>query len=138
MEIELPKIDHPTTKIVGVGIDLVQNGRIRRLLDKFGDRFLYRCFTRGEIAYCMRKPLPEQPLSARFAAKEAAYKALNGRPGLGLKWKECEVINPPGKPPEIVLHGNAKAQAEKLEVNQIFVSLTHEADWSAAVVVLTS
>ena len=83
----------------GLGVDLVEVGRIRRACDRWGERFLRRVFTAGERAYCMRKAHPEQSLAARFAAKEAVLKAIGTGLSGGIRWTDVEVVNErSGKP----------------------------------------
>ena len=130
-----PHLDDLTHPIVGVGIDLVENNRIRKILDRFGERFLNRIFTQHETDYCVQKPDPVQSLSARFAVKEAVYKALNGEPGMNLAWKDCETVSNPSGIPEIILHGSVRKRADELGVGNILLSLTHDINWSAAVVI---
>ena len=83
----------------GLGVDLVEVGRIRRACDRWGERFLRRVFTAGERAYCMRKVHPEQSLAARFAAKEAVLKAIGTGLSGGIRWTDVEVTKDrSGKP----------------------------------------
>jgi holo-[acyl-carrier protein] synthase len=83
----------------GLGIDLIEVGRIRRACDRWGERFLHRVFTAGERAYCMRRAHPEQSLAARFAAKEAVLKAIGTGLSGGIRWTDVEVTKErSGKP----------------------------------------
>jgi holo-[acyl-carrier protein] synthase len=109
-----------------VGIDLVQISRIVGSLDAFGERFLCRVYTDGELAYAQRDP---ERLAARFAAKEAAKKAL-GLEGVG--WHELEVVRDPSGACELVLHGAARAAAGNRE---LALSMSHEGDHATAVVI---
>ena len=77
--------------ITGIGIDLVENARIRESLQRFGDRFLSRIYTEEERDYCKKCARPEIHFAARFAAKEAAFKALGTGWSAGVKWKDVEV-----------------------------------------------
>ena len=118
-----------------VGIDLVQLSRIRESLATFGDRFLRRIFTEGEIAYATAEPaLTPSRLAARLAAKEATVKALD-LVERGVGWREIEVTRGPSGAPEIVLHGNARAAAEEGGAPALSVSLSHEGDYATAVVI---
>lgn len=111
-----------------VGIDLVAVSRIAESLEKFGDKFLERIYTAGEIEYARAAPaLTTQRLAARFAAKEAAFKAL----GI-FGWKDVEVANAPSGECKLVLHGEAARAAGGAEVA---LSLSHEGDLATAVVV---
>lgn len=112
----------------GVGIDLLEVERLERALER-RPRLAGRVFTADELAYARARARPGRHLAARFAAKEAAVKAL-GVGGLGLR--EIEVV--PGQPPELRLHGAAAAAAQERGV-RLHVSLTHSREMAAAVVV---
>lgn len=118
-----------------VGIDLVQLSRIDESLATFGDRFLRRVFTEGEIAYATSAPaLASARLAARFAAKEATVKALDlAERGVG--WREIEITRGPSGAPALVLHGQALAAAEEGGAGSLSVSLCHEGDYATAVVI---
>jgi len=109
-----------------VGIDLVQISRIADSLATFGERFLRRVFTDAELAYA--RDVPER-LAARFAAKEAAKKALALD---GVSWRDLEVTRTPTGAVELVLHGAAHAAAGGCE---LALSISHEGDVAAAVVI---
>ena len=114
-----------------VGIDLVQVSRVAESLDRFGERFLRRLFTDEEIRYSESAPgLTAMRLAARFAAKEAARKALDLD---GVGWREIEVRRAPTGAVELVLHGAAAASAGDLDA--LALSLSHEGDYATAVVV---
>jgi holo-[acyl-carrier protein] synthase len=118
---------------LSVGIDLVMVSRIAASLDHFGERFLRRIFTDGEIAYAMAAPaLTSERLAGRFAAKEAAMKAL-GLAGLGVGWREIEVVTTDSGAPEIHLHGVARTLAPGAA--ELALSLSHEGDFATAIVV---
>jgi holo-[acyl-carrier protein] synthase len=120
-----------------VGIDLVQIGRVERLLEAKGDRALARLFTAAEIAYARARARPAMHLAARLAAKEAAFKALAGSPDARrIGWREVEVRPANGGPPSLAFHGRAEARARELGVARVHLSLTHTADTAGAVVVL--
>ena len=119
-------------EIIGTGIDLVENARIAASIEKFGDRFLHRIFTPGEIAYCAPKPNPVPHYAARFAAKEAVSKAFGCGVGKTLGWLEMEVINDDLGAPHIVFHEGGVELAEQRGVRQVFVSLTHTDQYAAA------
>lgn len=122
---------------LSVGIDLVQLSRIDESLATFGDRFLRRIFTEGEIAYATAAPqLTSQRLAARLAAKEATVKALD-LVERGVGWREIEVGRGPSGAPTLVLHGAARSAAEEAGVDQLAVSLSHEGDYATAVVITT-
>lgn len=119
-------------KIIGTGIDLVENSRIAASIEKFGDRFLHRIFTPGEIAYCAPKTNPVPHYAARFAAKEAVSKAFGCGIGKTLGWLEMEVVHDELQAPHIVLHGGGLELAAQRGVQQIHVSLTHTDHYAAA------
>jgi holo-[acyl-carrier protein] synthase len=122
--------------ITGVGIDVVQNDRIRDSIQRFGDRFLNRIFTQGEIDYCRKCSQPEIHYAARFAAKEAAFKALGTGWAAGVKWKDVEIERLPSGKPELHLHGEALNRATSAGAQRFYVSLTHDQLVSCAVVIL--
>jgi holo-[acyl-carrier protein] synthase len=126
--------------IVGLGMDLADIDRIERLLARHPQRARRRLFTPGEQAYCDRRGAPARHFAARFAAKEAAYKALAGtEEARHIHWLEIEVANSPldGRP-ILHLHGAALKRAEALGVSMVHVTLTHSDQVAAAVVVLES
>jgi holo-[acyl-carrier protein] synthase len=119
-----------------VGIDLVLVSRVEASLARFGERFLRRVFTEGEIAYATSAPArTAERLAARFAAKEAAIKALDlAERDLGIGWRQIEVHREQSGKCRLILHGAARAAADDAGVGELSVSLTHEGDYSAAVV----
>mgnify|MGYP001589506149 CR=1 FL=1 len=120
--------------ILGVGIDLTPISRVAAILARHGRRFEERVFTNGEREYCTGRAQPAQHFAARFAAKEAAIKAL-GAPK-GLSWVELETVTGPNGAPGLRLHGHAAAAAGRLGIKAAHVTLTHAADLVAAVVIL--
>lgn len=122
--------------IIGSGIDLVEIARIQQSLERYGPRFLNRVFTASEQAYCMRKRHAAESLAARFAAKEAAAKALGTGISRGVNWLEIEVVRESGGRPSIRFHGRAAEFASRLGVVHAALSLTHTASLSMASVVL--
>jgi holo-[acyl-carrier protein] synthase len=112
----------------GVGIDLLEVGRLERALER-RPRLADRVFTPGELAYARARRRPGRHLAARFAAKEAAVKALGLR---DVALREIEVVA--GEPPTLRLHGRAAAAAREQGV-ELAVSLTHSQEMAAAVVV---
>jgi holo-[acyl-carrier protein] synthase len=117
--------------MLSTGVDIIEIPRIRRVVERYGDRFLERIYTAGEITYC-RGRAPN--LAARFAAKEAAMKAL-GTGVRGVGWKDIEVVRHPSGAPGILLHGRAKARAQRLGVVEIALSLSHSQEYAVAFVV---
>jgi len=119
--------------ISGVGIDSVQVGRLRGAVERWGREFLDRLFTERELEYCLSHANPYPRLAARFAAKEAALKALHSRGGW--KWRDMEVERAESGKPSISLTGGAKAWAVARGAGELEVSLTHDDDRATAVVV---
>ena len=123
--------------IVGLGLDLVEIGRIARILDgppALGERFLARCFTPAERAFCDARHDQASRYAARFAAKEAAVKAL-GAPR-GVSWQDLEVTRAEGRAPTLAISAKAAAAGKRLGVTRIHLTLTHDAGVAVAVVVL--
>ena len=121
--------------VVGLGIDLTEVERIQAALERFGDRFLGRVFTQSERRYCAGRRFPAQHLAARFAAKEAAAKALGTGLSRGVGWQEFEVVRVAGQPPALALSGCALDRADALGVTRISLSLTHTDRYATAVVI---
>ncbi len=121
--------------IVGLGTDLAEVPRIRAAIDRFGDRFIHRIYTSGEIAYVQRKANRDQRYAARFAAKEAGMKAI-GTGAVGVRWQDFEVANLRSGKPTLRLHGRAAEVAAQLGVKTVTLSLTHTKEMAMAVVIL--
>lgn len=124
--------------IVGTGIDIAEVPRIAESIARFGDRFLNRVFTEGEIKYCDAKANRAERYAARFAAKEAAMKALGTGWNHGVRWRDIEVRRQPGGRPTIVFHGKAAEFAARLGTRNVALSLTHTQDQAFAQVILES
>jgi holo-[acyl-carrier protein] synthase len=121
---------------VGTGIDLIEVPRIAAAIARYGERFLQRIFTEGEIRYCESKANRVERFAARFAAKEAAMKALGTGWSRGVRWRDLEVRRQPGGRPTIAFHGRAAEFAEKLGVANTALSLTHTEEQAFAQVIL--
>jgi len=122
--------------IVGTGIDIAEVPRIGASIARFGQRFLHRIFTEAEICYCESKANRVERYAARFAAKEAAMKALGTGWSRGVRWRDIEVVRPKGQRPTIQFHGEAGAIAAKLGTKNIALSLTHTSEEALAHVIL--
>ena len=122
--------------IVGVGIDMVSIGRLQGLLERRGERALARLFTAAEVGRCRESRHPPESFAARFAAKEAFFKALGTGWGRGGDWTDVEVVSAPSGAPSLRLSGTARELAESRGVRTIHLSLTHLEDTAAAFVVL--
>jgi phosphopantetheine--protein transferase-like protein len=136
----------PAQDSISVGIDLVSVSRVESIIDRWGDRFLDRIFTRAEVEYCMSRHCPARSLAARFAAKEAFFKAVSGlsagradagggsgdkEPG-AIRFKDVEIMIEPGEAPRLVSKGAAR---EALGKSRASVSLSHEEDMAVAIVI---
>jgi holo-[acyl-carrier protein] synthase len=119
--------------IPSLGIDIVEIDRIRHALRR-RPRLAARLFTDHERAYCDRRADPAPHYAARFAAKEAAAKAL----GRWLRWREVEVVTDPTGRPTICLYGEAAALAHTGEGGQMVVSLSHDREYAVACVLLVT
>jgi holo-[acyl-carrier protein] synthase len=122
--------------IVGTGIDIAEVPRIRKAMERFGDRFLQRVFTPAEILYCDSKANRVERYAARFAAKEAAMKAIGTGWNHGVRWRDCEVTRLPGGRPTLTFHGKAAEFAARLGVKHAALSLSHTAEQAIAQVIL--
>ena len=122
--------------IVGTGIDIAEVPRIRQAIERFGDRFLHRIFTADEMRYCDSKANRMERYAARFAAKEAAMKALGTGWNHGVRWRDCEVTRRPGGRPTISFHGVAAEFAARLGVRNAALSISHTSEQAIAQVIL--
>jgi holo-[acyl-carrier protein] synthase len=122
--------------IVGVGIDVVETARIQTMLARHGDRALQRLFTAAEVDTCRDRVDRADCLAARFAAKEAASKALGSGKQPGMRWVDFEVTRAPNGKPVLEFRSEARARADKLGVDSVWLSLSHEGGYACAVVVL--
>ena len=122
--------------IYGIGIDLVENDRLAKIIAKWGSKFLQRVFSVGEINYCEKHAQASINYGARFAAKESFLKALGIGLGMGVKLKEIEVVHDKNGKPDLALWGEAKAQIEKRSIEKIHLSLSHTRSYASAIVLL--
>ncbi|HYM12949.1 MAG TPA: holo-[acyl-carrier-protein] synthase [Bryobacterales bacterium] len=124
--------------IVGSGIDLADVPRIRRSIERYGERFLSRVFTPAEIAFVERKKNRFERYAARFAAKEAAMKAIGTGWKRGVTWKDVEVTNLPSGKPTLHFSGKAAEFVARLGVKSVALSLSHTEELAIAEVILES
>ena len=124
--------------IVGTGIDIAEVPRIRQAIERFGERFLRRIYTPGEIGYCDSKANRVERYAARYAAKEAAMKALGTGWNHGVRWRDCEVVRSPGSRPTIMFHGKAAEIASRLGAKHAALSISHTSEQAIAQVILES
>ena len=126
--------------ILGVGTDLVNIERIRKVLERFGDRFEKRVFSELEIQRSRRKYDPSSSYAKRWAAKEACSKALGIGLRMGISWKEMHIVNLKSGKPELIIEGTAKYILEEMTprgfIPKINVSLTDDYPWAKAIVII--
>ena len=122
--------------IVGTGVDIAEVPRVAAAIERFGERFLKRIFTEGERRYCDSKRNRAERYAARFAAKEAAVKALGTGWSQGVAWREVEVRREPGGRPTLAFSGVAAQHAQRLGVKRASLSLTHTREQAMAQVIL--
>jgi holo-[acyl-carrier protein] synthase len=122
--------------VIGVGVDLVETARIDHSLERFGERFLHRVFTAGEIEYCQSMKFPARHFAARFAAKEAVSKAFGTGIGKAMGWRDIDVHRHPSGQPFVILEGGAKQLAADRQIANVWISLTHTDHHAVAMIVL--
>ena len=121
--------------IIGLGLDATDIGRIADTIERYGDRFLHRIFTEGEVAYCMRRRVPSIHFAGRFAAKEAAMKALGTGHSQGVLWRDVEVVRR-GGPPLLQLHGGAARRFAAMGGGSSLLTITHSDELAMAQVLI--
>jgi len=121
--------------IVGLGIDISEVNRIREAIERYGDHLLNRIFTASEIAYCKKHRDPYERYAARFAAKEAAMKALGTGWRRGVRWVDIEVARMPGGQPTIKFYGESEKIAASLGVKRVLLTITHSGNIAMAQVI---
>jgi holo-[acyl-carrier protein] synthase len=122
--------------ILGIGTDLVEIARVQQLVERWGERALRRLFTSAEVERCGKSRAPAESLAARFAAKEAFFKAIGTGWGRGVEWKEIEVISTASGAPELRLTGAAARLAADRGVARMHLSLTHTDTLACAYLIL--
>lgn len=110
--------------IIGLGLDATDIDRIADTIARYGDRFLRRIFTTDEVAYCTRRRVPAIHFAGRFAAKEAAMKALGTGHSQGVLWRDVEVVRR-GGPPQLRLHGGAGRRFAAIGGRSSLLTITH-------------
>ena len=121
--------------IVGLGLDIAETDRIAAAITRHGAAILERLYTPREVAYCESHKNKFERYAARFAAKEAAMKALGTGWTRGVRWRDIEVVNAPAGKPSLVLTGVARQLADRLEVKNISLSITHSGNLALAQVI---
>src|SRR5207247_8557670 len=112
------------SSIIGLGLDATDIPRIADTIERYGERFLRRIFTDGEMTYCRRRRVPAVHFAGRFAAKEAAMKALGTGHSQGVLWRDVEVIRH-GGPPQLQLHGGAGRRFAAIGGRSSLLTITH-------------
>ncbi|MBU0759712.1 MAG: holo-ACP synthase [Candidatus Omnitrophica bacterium] len=121
--------------IIGTGVDIIEVWRIKNALDKWGGRFLERVFTQKELDYASTKKFSHETLAARFACKESVLKAF-GDTRIGARLKNIEILNDAKGKPEVILHGEVREFAEKNQLDNIIVSMSHTNNYAISNAIL--
>lgn len=121
--------------IIGLGIDATDIPRIAATIQRYGERFIHRIFTDGEVAYCQRRKEPAIHFAGRFAAKEAAMKALGTGHTQNVLWRDVEVVRH-GGPPRLVFHGGAARRFSAIGAHASLLTITHSEALALAQVLL--
>jgi holo-[acyl-carrier protein] synthase len=122
--------------IVGIGVDIVDVGRVHGLLERYRDRFVKRVFTDAENRYANKSVKSAERLAGRFAVKEAVLKAFGTGKSQGILWRDVETVPGPKGRPKVNLYGNADKYLKILHANQIHVSISHDGGKAVAFVVI--
>ncbi len=114
--------------VQGIGIDVVDVKRFRRLVEKRGHSFLRKIFTENEIEYAKSKKFFAAHMAGKFSAKESVKKALPEGARVGLNWADIEILNQPDGKPYVRLHGRAEKIMREFALTRVFVSVSHTDD----------
>ena len=120
--------------VIGIGVDVIECSRIQHSIERFGDRFLHRVFTDGEIEYSMSMKFPERHLAARFAGKEAVAKAFGTGIGKAMGWRNIDIRKKESGEPFLVFSGPAEAFAAERGVTSALITLSHTENYAVACV----
>ena len=123
------------SNIIGLGLDATEIPRIAALIERYGERFIRRLFTDGEVAYCNRRRTPAIHFAGRFAAKEAGMKALGTGHSQEVLWRDIEVVRR-GGPPQLQFHGGAARRFAAIGARSSLLTITHTDDLALAQVLL--
>jgi holo-[acyl-carrier protein] synthase len=124
--------------IVGLGLDIAEIDRIGQAITRRGAAFLERVYTPGEVHYCEQHKNKFERYAGRFAAKEAAMKALGTGWRLGIRWRDIEVTREPSGKPTLQLEGVAREIADRMGVKNISLTITHSGNFALAQVIFES
>ena len=122
--------------IYAVGTDLVEISRIEKIIETWGERFVRKVYSEGEIRYCSTKAYPAQHFAARFAAKEAFLKGVGLGMAGGVGFRDVEVINRAEGKPELNFHGRAREMVDEAAITKCHISLSHTDRYAVAFIVL--
>jgi holo-[acyl-carrier protein] synthase len=120
--------------ILGIGTDIIECVRIAQMIEKHGELFLTRVFTQREIAYCSSRRAANQHYAGRWAAKEAALKALGTGWAKGIKWTDIEVFNQVGGRPILILSNRALEVSQEIGIAEMLISISHCRNYAVAYV----
>jgi holo-[acyl-carrier protein] synthase len=120
--------------VIGIGIDIIEIDRIKKSVDGNGDKFLEKVYTPSELKYCLSKKNKYQHLAARFAAKEAIYKAISSNWDSELSWQDMEIVNTPNGMPEVKFKGNLEKFLSKDK--DLKISMSHSRDYVTCVAII--
>ena len=121
--------------IIGLGLDATDIDRISDTIERYGERFVRRIFTDAEIAYCTRRRVPAIHFAGRFAAKEAAMKALGTGHSQGVLWRDVEILRH-GGPPQLQFHGGAGRRFAAMGGRSALLTITHSDSLAMAQVLI--
>jgi holo-[acyl-carrier protein] synthase len=124
--------------LIGIGVDVIECSRIQRSMERFGERFLHRVFTDGEIEYSMSMKFPERHLAARFAGKEAVSKAFGTGIGKAIGWRNIDIRKKESGEPFLVFSGPTETLAAERGVSSALITLSHTENYAISCVVLES
>ena len=120
--------------VLGIGVDIIEIDRIKKSVDRFGDRFLNKIFTQTELDYSLSKKNKYQHLAARFAAKEAIYKALTSGWQQSATWKDIEIYNESNGMPQVKLFGKLEKFVTKDK--ELKISMSHSDNYVTCFAIL--
>ncbi len=120
--------------VIGIGIDIIEIDRIKKSIDDYGDQFLQKIYTENEIKYCLSKQDKYQHLAARFAAKEAIYKAISSNWNSELSWQDMDIVNAPNGMPEVKFRGHLEKFLSKDK--ELKISMSHSRDYVTCVAIV--
>lgn len=121
--------------IVGLGLDIAEIDRIEAAIGRHGAPFLERLYTPREVSYCEKHRNKFERYAGRFAAKEAAMKALGTGWRHGVRWRDIEVVREPSGKPTLLLEGVAREFADRMGVKNISLTITHSGNFALAQVI---